>query len=73
DEIRPFFFDVESDENSFLKVVKVPKTKGSNRPITEYLANFPFLRYTVSRKNSTGGYFNVTPYCPFGNTPISPF
>ena len=23
-----FFFDVESDENSFLKVVKVPKTKG---------------------------------------------
>ena len=28
DEFRPFFFDVESDENSFFEVFKVPKTKG---------------------------------------------
>ena len=28
DEIRPFFFDIESDENSFFEVFKVPKTKG---------------------------------------------
>ena len=28
DEFRPFFFDVESDENSFIEVFKIPKTKG---------------------------------------------
>ena len=28
DEFRPFFFDVESDENPFIEVLKVPKTKG---------------------------------------------
>ena len=28
DEIRPFFFDVESDKNSFFEVFKVPKSKG---------------------------------------------
>ena len=28
DEFRPFFFDVESDENPFFEVFKVPKTKG---------------------------------------------
>ena len=25
---RPFFFDIQSDKNSLLEVVKVPKTKG---------------------------------------------
>ena len=28
DEFRPFFFDVESDENPFFEVFKVSKTKG---------------------------------------------
>ena len=28
DKFRPFFFDVESDENPFFEVFKVPKTKG---------------------------------------------
>ena len=28
DEIRPFFFDVQSDENPVFEVFKVPKTKG---------------------------------------------
>ena len=28
DGFRPFFFDVESDENSFIEVFKIPKTKG---------------------------------------------
>ena len=28
DEFRPFFFDVESDENPFFEIFKIPKTKG---------------------------------------------
>ena len=28
DKFRPFFFDIQSDENSFFEVFKVPKTKG---------------------------------------------
>ena len=28
DTFRPFFFDIQSDENSLLEVFKVPKTKG---------------------------------------------
>ena len=28
DEIRPFFFDIQSDKNPFFEVFKVPKTKG---------------------------------------------
>ena len=28
DKFRPFFFDIQSDENSLLEVFKVPKTKG---------------------------------------------
>ena len=28
DKIRPFFFDVQSDKNSFFEVFKVPKSKG---------------------------------------------
>ena len=28
DEFRPFFFDVESDENPFFEVFKISKTKG---------------------------------------------
>jgi len=27
DEIRSLFFDVQSDENAFLKIVKVPESK----------------------------------------------
>ena len=27
-QIRPFFFDIQSDENSLLAVFKVPKAKG---------------------------------------------
>ena len=28
DKFRPFFFDIQSDENSLFEVFKVPKTKG---------------------------------------------
>ena len=28
DKFRPFFFDIQSDENPFFEVFKVPKTKG---------------------------------------------
>ena len=27
DEIRPFFFDVQSDENTVFEIFKIPKTK----------------------------------------------
>ena len=43
DKFGPFFFGVQSDENSFLKVVKVPKTKGiSFDKFDEIIRRFQF-------------------------------
>ena len=43
DEFRPFFFDVESDENSFIEVFKIPKTKGiSFDKFNEIISRFQF-------------------------------
>ena len=43
DKFRPFFFDVESDENPFFEVFKVPKTKGiSFDKFDEIMGRFQF-------------------------------
>ena len=43
DEFRPVFFDVESDENSFIEVFKIPKTKGiSFDKFNEIISRFQF-------------------------------
>ncbi|MGI0184786.1 hypothetical protein ACREZ0_10485, partial [Streptococcus pneumoniae] len=54
DKFRPFFFDVQSDENPFFEVFKVPKTKGialdkCKRVITRYLSFMELLLYTISK------------------------
>ena len=43
DEICPFFFDIESDKNSFFEVFKVPKSKGiSFDKFNEIIGRFQF-------------------------------
>ena len=41
DKFRPFFFDIDSDENQFFEVFKVPKSKGiSFDKINEIISRF---------------------------------
>ena len=43
DKIRPFFFDIQSDKNSFFEVFKVPKSKGiSFDKFNEIIGRFQF-------------------------------